>query len=178
MSRHLALAAILAATLAAPVAAQRPGRPLQRGQVDPGAAGRPGRRAELEGEVRRRFARLVQERVGLSEAQMQKLGPVTQRQEAQRRQLQLDERDARESMRSVILGETTADSARVEQMIERLKDVQRRRVQLMDAEDKELATFMSPIQRAKFLAVQENFRRQLEQMRPPARPPFDPPPPG
>ena len=106
---------------------------------------------------------------------MQKLAPVTQRQEDQRRRLQIDERTARESMRSVILGETTADSTGIEQMIERLKDVQRRRVQLMDAEDKELATFMSPLQRAKFLALQENFRRQLEQMRPPPRGAFEPP---
>lgn len=180
MTRRLVMAALaLALALAAPAIAQRPARPLQqRGQGRDLPPDRPGRRAELEGEVRRRFARIVRERVGLNDAQMQQLGPVTQRHEEQRRRLQNDERDARQAMRTVILGEATPDSAKVEQLIERLKDVQRRRVALMDSEDKDLATFMSPIQRAKYLALQENFRRQLEQMRPPQGPPFDPPPPA
>ena len=171
MIRRLILV-LLALASAAPAIAQRQQRPMQRGQAG-GAPDRPGRRAQLEGEVRRRFARLVRERVGLNDEQMQKLGPVTQRHEEQRRRLMMDERDAREAMRAVILGDATADSARIEQLLERFKDVQRRRVGLMESEDKELATFMSPLQRAKFLALQENFRRQLEGMRPP--PPAEPP---
>ena len=44
-------------------------------------------------------------------------------------------------------------------------DVQKRRVQQMEQEDKDLATIMSPVQRARFLGLQEQMRRQMEERR-------------
>ena len=122
-------------------------------------------RAQLETQVRRNFARLVREGVGLSNEQMRRLVPVTQRYEQQRRQLQMQERDARVSLRAIVEGGQSGDSAQVSQLLQTLIDVQKRRVQILEAEQRDLGAFMTPMQRAKFMAAQEQFRRRVEQMR-------------
>lgn len=145
-----------------PVAQRQPGlSQAVPGQRTPDNA----TRARLELEIRRRFARMARQRVGLSDAQITQLGPMTQRHELQRRQLQRDEREARMSLRDMMRNEQTADAAQVDRLLQRLVDVQKRRVQLIEAEQRDLATVMTPIQRAKFMALQEQIRRRLDEMR-------------
>ena len=122
-------------------------------------------RLRLESDIRRRFAQLVKQRVGLTDAQIQRVAPITQRYEQQRRQLLTEERTARTSLRNMMRNEKTADSAQVDQRLRQLIDIQKRRVAIVESEQRELATVMTPIQRAKFLALQEQVRRRLEQMR-------------
>jgi Spy/CpxP family protein refolding chaperone len=122
-------------------------------------------RGELEAELRRGFARVVRQRVGLSDAQMQKLAPITQKHATARARIQLDERQARMELGRILRDTGSADTAKVESLLARLMDAQKRRVQLMEQEDKELATIMSPVQRARFLGLQEQLRRQMEQRR-------------
>jgi hypothetical protein len=150
-------------------AAQRPAAQRQpalsqtppAGQRTPDSA----TRARLELEIRRRFARMARQRVGLSDAQITRLGPMTQRHELQRRQLQRDEREARTTLRDMMRNEQTADAAQVDRLLQRLVDVQKRRAQLIEAEQRDLATVMTPLQRAKFMALQEQIRRRLDEMR-------------
>jgi hypothetical protein len=122
-------------------------------------------RARLESAIRRGFAQAARKRVGLSDAQINRLAPMMQRYEQQRRQLLRDERDARMSLRAQMRNEQTADATKVDQLLQRLVDVQKRRVQLVEAEQRDLATVMTPLQRAKFMALQEQIRRRLEEMR-------------
>jgi len=174
---RVAFAFALSLSVAASASAQRPNRQMAgRGQ-----GGRPGdaRRNELEDEVRRGFARAVRERVGLNNDQMQKLGPMTRKFEDQRRQTQMDEREARTKLQALVLVGSDADSVRIKGFIAQLNDVRRRRAQIDEAEQKDLATIMTPLQQAKFLGIQEQVRRRLEQMRPmPGGPPPDGMPPG
>jgi len=121
-------------------------------------------RSQLEMMVRRNFARVVRNRVGLTDAQMAKLGPISQKYEQQRRQLQIEERDARITLRQRIRSES-ADSAEVSRLLRTLVELQQRRSHILAAEQIELATIMTPLQRAKFMAMQEQIRRRLEQMR-------------
>ena len=95
---------------------------------------------------------------------MAKLGPISQKYEQQRRQLQVEERDARVSLRRSIR-EESADSAEVSKLLRTLVELQQRRSHILAAEQIELATIMTPLQRAKFMAMQEQIRRRLEQMR-------------
>src|SRR5712691_2290197 len=67
-------------------------------------------RARLEGQLRQRFALLVRNRVGLSDDQMMRLRPVTQKYEQQRRQLQMEERDTRLSLRTSLQAGQSADA--------------------------------------------------------------------
>jgi periplasmic protein CpxP/Spy len=122
-------------------------------------------RARLENEIRRVFARAVRQRVGLNEAQMSRLGPVAQQYEQQRRRLQMEERDTRLSLRASLRNEQAADSKQVDSMLQRMVAIQRRRLDLLESEQRDLATFMTPLQRAKYAALQEQFRRRVEQMR-------------
>ncbi len=122
-------------------------------------------RARLEGQLRQRFALLVRNRVGLSDDQMMRLRPVTQKYEQQRRQLQMEERDTRLSLRTSLQAGQSADANQVDQMLQRMVDIQKRRVAILEAEQRDLATIMTPIQRARYMALQEQIRRRLEQMR-------------
>jgi len=122
-------------------------------------------RARLEGQLRQGFARLVRNRVGLSDEQMTRLRPLTQRYEQQRRQLQIEERDTRFSLRSSLAPGQSADPKQVDELLQRMVDIQKRRVAILEAEQRDLATIMTPIQRARYMALQEQIRRRLEQMR-------------
>ncbi|HEU4995882.1 MAG TPA: Spy/CpxP family protein refolding chaperone [Gemmatimonadaceae bacterium] len=157
MVRRIAVG-LIALAVAAPLEAQRPGaRPLQAQGI--------GDRARLEQEIRRGFAIAVRRRVGLNDAQMAKLGPIASRYEQQRRQLQAEERDARLALGQALRNESTADSKQVDGLLQRMIDIQKRRVSLVESEQHELATIMSPVQRARYLALQEQIRRRLEQAR-------------
>jgi periplasmic protein CpxP/Spy len=145
------LAALSWLLVAAPIAAQQ-------------SVQRVPERVRLEGEIRRDFARLVRQRVGLSDGQMRLLGPITQKFEGQRRQLQLEERQTRLSIQAATRA-TQADSTAVSRLLQQLIEVEKRRVGLLEAEQRELAAIMSPVQRARYMALQEQARRRLEQMR-------------
>ena len=165
--RRLAFIGVIAAlALPALAEAQRPQRPLAQRA---GGGGRPmdsGQgRQRLEMEVRRNFARIVRERVGLNDAQMTRLVPITQKYEQQRRQIQMAEQRARVDLRVAMQNEQAADPKVLEQHMQTILDVHKRRAALMEAEQRELAEFMTPVQRVKFMAVQEQIRRNLEQMR-------------
>ena len=146
-----AIALGLMAALAVPAESQRPSGPPPRG--------------ELEAELRRGFARAVRQRVGLNDDQMRRLAPVTQKYANERARIQLDERQARMELGRILRDSVPADSAKLEGLMARLLDVQKRRVQIMEQEQRELATIMSPLQRARFLGLQEQMRRQLEERR-------------
>jgi hypothetical protein len=163
---HARIAAALAlVAIAMPATAQqRPGQP-------------PPGRAQLEGEIRRGFARAVRERVGLSEEQMRRLAPVTQKHEQQRRQLQMEERAARMALQFE-MRDSTPNQDRVAQELQRLLDIQKRRIGLLESEQRDLATIMTPVQRAKYMALQEQVRRRMEQMRQRRMMGGDPPPAG
>lgn len=122
-------------------------------------------RAQLEARFRQQFARVVRQRVGLSDEQMARLGPINERFAAQRRQLQMQERAARASLQRVLRNPDLADSTEVSRLLQQLVDAQKRRVQLLEAEQRELAAIMTPLQRARYMALQEQVRRQVEQRR-------------
>jgi periplasmic protein CpxP/Spy len=154
--------AIALLVLTQALAAQNPsGPPRQAAERAPDSAGR----ARLAGDIRRGFARAVRQRVGLSDTQMRQLGPLSQRHEQQRRRLQLEERNTRTSLRVAVRDYQPADSAKVGQLLQNLIDIQRRRVQLLESEQRDLSAIMTPVQRARYLALQEQVRRRLEQMR-------------
>jgi hypothetical protein len=152
----------LALSVATHAQAQRPAAAAQAiGQRTPDSAGR----ARLESAIRRGFAKAARRRVGLTDAQINQLAPIMQRYEAQRRQLLREERDARTSLRTEMRNEQTANATKVDQLLRSLIDIQKRRIQLVEAEQRDFATVMTPLQRAKFMALQEQVRRRLEEMR-------------
>ena len=150
--------AMMLALGAASIAAQQPGAAKSLTTPDSG-------RADLEGRVRERFAQVVKQRVGLTDDQMSRLQQVQQKYEQQRRPLALEERSARLQLRGLVINEPAADQKQVDLLLGRLVDIQKRRVQLLEAEQRDLSAFMTPVQRAKFMGMREQLRKRVEQMR-------------
>ena len=141
-------------TMASSVAAQRP---------IPDSA--PGGRQALEQRVRQRMAAVVQQRLGLNADQMRRLGEVNRDMEGQRRTLNQQERDLRVGLRAEVLRGDSANQDRVARLVDQLINVQRRRIDLLSREQRALAAFMTPTQRAQYLAIQDQVRRRMEDMR-------------
>ena len=128
----------------------------------PGAV--PSDRSVAQDRIRERVARLLRERVGLSDDQLRRLAPVSQGFETRREAIFRDERTTRQALRRELSAES-ADQARVAGHIDQLFALQRRRLDLAAEEQRALAAIMTPVQRARYLALQEHLRRRAEEMR-------------
>ena len=119
----------------------------------------------LEQQFRERLAQVVKNRLNLDEAQMQQLRQVNARVERQRAQLLREERQVRMTLRSQVLAGDSADQPRVAQLLDEALRIQRRRLDLVEAEQRALSGFMTPVQRAQYFAIQDELRRRLEDIR-------------
>jgi hypothetical protein len=127
-------------------------------------------------QIRQSFTRAVRTQVGLNDDQMRKLAPINAKFSRQRQALSQEERAARVSLRDE-LDKQNPDEAKVAQLSDQLQLYPRKRLDLNDAEDKELSAIMTPVQLARYRALQERVQRQLNMMRPPMGPGGPPPPP-
>ena len=132
-------------------------------EAQPGAPAQQGR--ALERQFRERFAEVVKRRLNLDETQMQQLGRVNDRFERDRVQLLREERRARQALRAEVLAGDSADQKKVAGLLDQMLTIQRRRLDLTESEQRELATFMTPTQRAKYFAIQDQLRQRLENLR-------------
>jgi hypothetical protein len=121
-------------------------------------------RQQLQRRVQQRLWQMTQRRVGLSDAQMDRLAPIHQRFESQRRTITREERQTRLALRDALRDSTHADQKQVSGYLDRLVQLQHQRSDLVDQEQKELAQFMTPVQRARYTALQEQVRRRVEQL--------------
>jgi Spy/CpxP family protein refolding chaperone len=118
------------------------------------------RRAHLE-----RLALAVQRGLRLDEAQAARLREVSARYARRRQVVMADEREARRTLRGELVRDDAADGGRVQSALAQLVDAQRRRVALLEAEQRELAAFLTPVQRARYLALQERALRAAQRAR-------------
>lgn len=168
MMRSTMVGVLAAIALAAPAAsAQQP------------AGGPPNdRRQQLEQQIRRGFWRVAKERIGFTDVQMQQLEQTARRFDVRRRTHAQQERAQRLILREELTS-STPDEARVASALDRLQALQRERLDIQEAEQKELSSFMQPSQRAKLAAMQEQVRRRAEALRrarPDSAGPVGPPP--
>ena len=119
----------------------------------------------LQARVRQRLAAVVKQRLELTDDQMRQLTAVNATYEGRRRSLMTDERTARVTVRGELQRGKQADQKRVEGALSDLFRIQRARIDLAEQEQRELAKFMQPSQRAGYLALQEQVRRRVDQMR-------------
>ena len=122
-------------------------------------------RAALEQRVRERLGRVVKEQLNLSDDQVTRLQQTNRKYERERIELVKQERDIRISMRSEVLSGDSADQAKVGTLIEQMLKVQRQRIEVVEREQRDLAEFLTPVQRVKYLVLQEQLRRRMEEFR-------------
>jgi hypothetical protein len=143
-----------------PAGALRPGRRLQQRPANaPGA-----KRQQLEQQVRQRMWRVAKQRIGFTDEQMLRLESASQRFDQRRRDLAQQEKAQRVQLRSQILADSAANQSAIAASLDKLHDLQRQRLELQSDEQKEYATFMTPLQRAKYLALQEQVRKRLQEL--------------
>jgi hypothetical protein len=123
------------------------------------------RRLQMEQQIRRGLWRIAKERIALTDDQMARLEQTSARYDERRRALVRDEREQRVVLRTEILADARADQNRIAAAIDRLLQLQRQRIDLQVEEQREFATFMTPLQRARYAALQEQVRRRIETLR-------------
>jgi Spy/CpxP family protein refolding chaperone len=169
-ANRFVLASVLALTslcLGAPLGAQS----ANRVQAQPGQPGQPGEaRAGLERQFRERFAEVVRRRLNLNDAQMQQLGQVNNRYERERMLLLREERQMRQALRQEVLAGDSAEQPKVAELLDRALRIQRQRLDITEREQRDLAGFLTPVQRAMYVGLQDDLRRRLEDIRQQRRP--------
>jgi flagellar biosynthesis GTPase FlhF len=158
--------ALLLAGVTQPSTAQAPtaqAPPTDTGAAMPGRGGP--RRQMLEQRVRERFEQIVRQRLQLTDDQMQKLRQTNQRFAVQRRALTEQERGLRSEIRRELQPGVAANQTHVAALTDSLFAIQRQRLDMAQSEQKELATYLSPVQRVRFYGLQEQLRRRLEMIR-------------
>jgi Spy/CpxP family protein refolding chaperone len=153
--RLFGLVLVIAALAADSASAQRPARIRQDSS----------QRGRLEERFRERLASVMRERLALSEDQVRRLAEVNQRFEGDRRTLVREELDVRREMRRALWPDSVASNDVVDALLERTVRLERRKVELFEQEQQALRQFLTPVQRAKYVAMQEQIRRQMDEMR-------------
>jgi len=129
------------------------------GQQQPGA--NPNRQ-QLVRQLQQKMYQVVKTRVGLNDDQMERLQRVNRQFAPQRRDLNQQEKAVRQSLRAEMTS-ASPDQQKIDSDWKQLRALQRQRLDILDQEDSQLAGFMNPLQRARYHAIQEQLRKQVEQ---------------
>ena len=159
------LLAVSTGTLLAQGGGRGGGRQGQPPRPTAGADSTRPNRAQMEQRVRQRMGEVLKNRLGVSDEQMKKLQETNKRYDEKRRTLVDQERDIRMSLRDEMLRPDSARQPQVSGLLDRMVKVQRQRVDVFEQEQKELAGFLTPIQRLKYFTLEEQLRQRMQQMR-------------
>jgi protein CpxP len=169
MTRLMTTAACLTLLAFVPLAAQGGppggppgGRPPGGGQRGGGMPD--GQRMEMERRLQERINATVRERLVLTDDQYAKLRDVASKMEDDRRALRHEEMTTRFALRQELLAGDKADEGKVAEFLERMPRYERRRLDLMEREQKELAKFLTPSQRARYIGLQDELRRSMQDL--------------
>lgn len=119
------------------------------------------RRPPAAQRLQARLDSVVRVRLQLTEEQFAQLRGVATRLEEERRLLRRDEMAVRVRLRRALAAAETVDQGAVAQLLDEIPRLERRKVELLEEEQRELARFLSPSQRARYFALQEEMRRGM-----------------
>ena len=137
-----------------------PAQARRADQAQPPAA----RRQELEDRFRQRTADLVRRRLQLTDAQTTRLQATNRQFEQQRVGLMARERELRRELRRQLMAGDNANQNRVGELLDQTIRLQRQRLDLAESEQRELAKFLMPVQRAKYFGLQNELRRRMQEL--------------
>jgi len=121
-------------------------------------------RPALEQQFRERVAALTKDRVGLTDAQMTQLQQSNARFAPQLAQVAAQERETRRQLRQEMTAAGQPNQQKVSDLLDASIRLQKQRISIVEAEQKELARFMTPVQRARYIALQGQFRRRAQEL--------------
>lgn len=129
----------------------------------PASAANPNR-AALEKQFRERSAKVAQQRLGLTDAQLTQLEQTNARYAPAINQLLAQERDTRRQLRAEMMAGNQANQQHVSELMDTSISLQKQRIALVEQEQKDLSRFMSPTQRAGYAALQNQVRRRAQEL--------------
>ena len=143
-----------------------------------GAQGGPPRVGDVRGDARRiererealerrfheRVDAIVKQRLRLTDEQHLKLRDVASRTEEARRALRRDELTTRMALRRELVARDRADETKVADLLDQIPRLERRKLELLESEQRELAKFLSPVQRARYFGLQDELRRGMQEL--------------
>jgi Spy/CpxP family protein refolding chaperone len=119
-----------------------------------------GDRAQLEERVRAQMARVMRERLGLTEEQATRLSDVTQTFENQRREIFAMEQATRRRVEALLLeGGSNQDEAR--ELIGRMGDLREREARLFREEQDALLDVLTPVQVLRLQELRQDLGRRI-----------------
>lgn len=127
-------------------------------------AGANPRRAALEQKFHQQSATLAKQKLGLTDAQLAQLEQTNARFAPQMNQLLAQERDTRRQLRVEMTRGNQANQQHVSDLLDNSIQLQKQRIALVEAEQKDLARFLSPTQRAGYIALQAQFRMRAQEL--------------
>lgn len=119
-------------------------------------------RLRLEGALRAALGRAVRERLNLTEPQSARLMEVNRRFSEDRMTLARDEMRIRRDLRFSIASGDSSRSPETARLLDDLLDTQRQRLELQQKEQAALSEFLTPEQRARYIAMMEQLRRRIQ----------------
>lgn len=137
---------------------------VSQAQAPPNTAGNP-QRAALEQRLRERTAQVVKRRLQLTDAQMTQLQQSNRKFEGQRVEILGRERAVRRDLRQELAAGDNANQAKVGQLMDQMMQLERQRLELLQNEQRDLAKFLTPVQRARLFGLQNELRRRAQEMR-------------
>lgn len=121
-------------------------------------------REALEKRFTERIDALVKERLRLTDEQQVKLREVASRTEESRRVLRREESVLRTALRNEMTAGEKANEAKVGELLDQMPGLERRKLELMESEQRDLAKFLSPTQRAQYFGLQDELRRGMQDL--------------
>jgi hypothetical protein len=124
-------------------------------------------RQELVRRVRQAYNEAVKKELDLNDDKWHQLQDMDRRYQQQRQQVQRDEKAARLGLKSVMEDSARVggvDQAKISEYMDQLVQAQHRRAEILDAEQKELATVLTPLQRAKYQGMREQLNQRIRQL--------------
>ncbi len=141
-----------------------PGARAAKGDQRPSSRMNAEQRAEMERRVTERINEVIRTRLALDDEQFGKLRELATRIEDDRRLLRNEELTTRFALRQELLAGERVNEIRVGELLDKMPVLERRRVDLLEREQRELAKFLAPSQRARYFALQDELRRGMQEM--------------
>ena len=134
-------------------------------QAQSGGQGRPRMdRSDLERRIRARFAEIIQERLGLTDAEAGELDVALRSFDEDRRRLRTEEIDLRRRVGAFVQGGAD-DDVTARAILAAMADLRAREATLLAREQEALLDVLSPSQLVRFHAVREELNQRVQRLR-------------
>jgi Spy/CpxP family protein refolding chaperone len=129
-----------------------------------GSRNHPAHRAQLEQRFHEKSFQIVRKKLDLSDQQMRQLRTVNDRIAPRRRDLGRQAAEVQRSLRVEVAKGASADQKKVAQLMDKATALREQQAALNQQEQKELSGFLTPVQRAKYVAIQSELRQRIQHL--------------